>query len=327
MDGYTFEQVSEWLRTHVDGLSAAQRLQVSATLQRGSLRQQTIGIIEATAAPTLACPRCAARRLHRDGHAHGLQRYRCVGCGRTFNSLTGTPLARLRHKEKWLPYLDSMLDSATVRRAASGVDVHRNTSFRWRHRFLAWSKHDRQLPLCGIAEADETYLLESQKGARYLTRPPRRRGGVASRRGISGEHVCILVARDRAGRTHDAVTGRAPLRRAHLTMHLGPVLAQGCVLVTDGHPAYPGFARQHGVAHQAVNQSAGARVRGQWHVQNVNVYHSRFRQWLRRFHGVATRYLANYLGWHWAVDGGRIATAEALLRAALAAPPPYLTVT
>ncbi len=321
MDGYTFEHMSEWLRTYVDELSVAQRQQMAGTLQRGSLRQQTIGIIEAAAAPTLACPRCGARRMHRDGHAHGLQRYQCVACGRTFNSLTGTPLARLRHKGKWLPYLDTMLDSATVRRAAVRVDVHRNTSFRWRHRFLTWSKHDRQLPLRDIVEADETYLLESQKGARHLKRPARRRGGVASRRGISSEHVCILVARDRAGRTHDAVTGRAPLRRAQLKLHLGPVLAPGCVLVTDGHPAYPGFAREHGVAHRPVNQSAGARVQGQWHVQNVNAYHSRFKQWLRHFHGVASHYLANYLGWRWAVDGARMATAEAMLRAALATPP------
>ncbi len=93
------------------------------------------------------------------------------------------------------------------------------------------------------------------------------------------------------------------------------------MLVTDGHPAYPGFVREHGVVHRAVNQSAGARVQGQWHVQNVNAYHSRFKQWLRHFYGVASRYLANYLGWRWAVDGARIATAEALLRAALTAPP------
>ena len=136
MDGCTFEQWAHWLRTHVDQLSSAQRIQMSATLQRGSLRQQTIGIIEEAALATLACPRCAGKRLHRDGHAHGLQRYQCAGCGRTFNSLTGTPLARLRHKAKWLPYLETMLDSATVRRAAARADVHRNTSFRWRHRFL-----------------------------------------------------------------------------------------------------------------------------------------------------------------------------------------------
>jgi hypothetical protein len=35
------------------------------------------------------------------------------------------------------------------------------------------------------------------------------------------------------------------------------------------------------------------------------------------FRGVASRYLGNYLGWRWALDGGRVKTPEALLRAAL----------
>ncbi|MDB5932788.1 MAG: transposase, partial [Massilia sp.] len=52
-------------------------------------------------------------------------------------------------------------------------------------------------------------------------------------------------------------------------------------------------------------------------VQNVNAYHSRFKQWLRRFNGVASRYLANYLGWRWALDGGRISSPELMLRSAL----------
>ena len=50
---------------------------------------------------------------------------------------------------------------------------------------------------------------------------------------------------------------------------------------------------------------------------NVNAYHRRFRQWLARFNGVASRYLPNYLGWQWALDGRRIETAERLLGAAL----------
>ena len=219
-----------------------------------------------------------------------------------------------------------MLASRTVRGGAALVGVHRNTSFRWRHRFLANAKHDRQLPLRAIIEANETYLLESQKGSRRLTRPARRRGGVASKRGISSEHVCILVARDRTGSTADFVTGRAPLTRAQLDHHLAPVLGPGCVLVTDGHRAYPGFARRCGIEHHAMNVSAGMLVDGDWHVQNVNAYHSRFKQWLGHFHGVASRYLSNYLGWRWAIDGERISSAEVLLRAALG-PPPYLTVT
>lgn len=307
-------------------LSMRQRTAMARLLAVASLQEKTAALIEAARAPQLACPRCRSVRLLRNGHAHGLQRYRCAECARSFNALTGTPLARLRHRGKWLPYLDSMLDSHTVRRAAALAGIHKNTSFRWRHRFLAWAKGDRNLPLGGITEADETYLLESQKGSRHLDRPARRRGGVASRRGISHEHMCILVARDRTGRTVDFVTGRAPLTRAHLHRCLPTVVAPDILLVTDGHPAYRYFAWEAGISHRAVNLSAGVRVDGELHVQNVNAYHSRVKQWLRRFHGVASHYLSNYLGWRWAVDGGRIGAPEMLLRSALSACPP-LTLT
>jgi hypothetical protein len=54
----------------------------------------------------------------------------------------------------------------------------------------------------------------------------------------------------------------------------------------------------HSQANTPVARQAGVRVAGAGaiHVQNVNAYHSRFKQWLRRFHGVASNYLPNYLG-------------------------------
>jgi hypothetical protein len=99
-----------------------------------------------------------------------------------------------------------------------------------------------------------------------------------------------------------------------------PVIERDILLVTNGHPVYRAFARGAGITHRAVNLSAGVRVAGALHLQNVNANHSRFKQWLRRFHGVATRYLPNYLGWRWAVDGGRIGSPEMLLRSALSVP-------
>ncbi|MBV9249519.1 MAG: IS1595 family transposase, partial [Acetobacteraceae bacterium] len=33
------------------------------------------------------------------------------------------------------------------------------------------------------------------------------------------------------------------------------------------------------------------------HINNVNANHSRLKQWLRRFHGVATKNLSHYFGW------------------------------
>ena len=43
-------------------------------------------------------------------------------------------------------------------------------------------------------------------------------------------------------------------------------------------------------------------MQGAWHIQNVNAYHGRLKNWMRRFNGVASDYLASYLGWFRALD-------------------------
>ena len=92
-------------------LSRRQRLTGIALLQDGATQAAAIALIEQTAQADLHCPACAATRVHRHGHAHGLQRYRCVPCRKTFNALSGTPLAHLHHKTRWLAYAGCLLIS------------------------------------------------------------------------------------------------------------------------------------------------------------------------------------------------------------------------
>jgi transposase-like protein len=277
---------------------------------------ECLALIEATAKGR-PCPRCGGGRVHRCGQASGLQRFRCLGCGRTYNALTGTPLARLRKKECWLPYLQCILESRTVREAARVACVHRTTGFRWRHRFVPGAMRDRPATLSAIVEADKTYRLESQKGSRNLERPPRKRGGAARRRGINREHDCLLVARDRNGQTLDFHTGRGQVTAAQLHRCLKRALAADVLLISDGAVAYRHFAAQAGITHEAVNVKAGIRARGAIHIQNVNSWHSHFKSWLVRFRGVASRYLINYSGWQRILSAKRLTTPAHLLCAAV----------
>ena len=121
--------------------------------------------------------------------------------------------------------------------------MHRNTAFRWRHRFLSWIQQDRPSALHGITEADETYLLELHKGERHLNRQPRKRGGCATKRRISDEQVCILIARDRSKQTVDFVTGNEPISKIVLETHLKPILDQDALLVSDGNSTYGAFCK------------------------------------------------------------------------------------
>jgi len=271
-----------------------------------------LGLI-AHAAGTPPCPHCQCSRVHRCGEASGLQRWRCLACRHSYNALTGTPLARLRKRELWLPFLTCLLESETVRKAAEQIGVNPSTSFRWRHRFAPGAACEPPSLLSGMVEADETYLLESQKGSRCLDRPPRRRGGVTKRRSINRDHDCLLVARDRSKQTLDFHTGRGPVSSTQLERSLGPALAPDALLISDSARAYVGFAARAGIRHEAINVRAGERARGAIHLNSVNGWHSRFKTWLRRFNGVASRYLHHYSGWQRILDDARLTTPADLL--------------
>jgi hypothetical protein len=151
-----------------------------------------------------------------------------------------------------------------------------------------------------VVQVDETYQLRSFKGQTVLGRMACQRGGKASTRGLSKEHVPMLVARDRSGATTDFVLPAANV--AEVSAVLRRVVASDAILCIDGSPMLASVAKELKLAHEALNLKAGVRVRGPWHIQNVNANHGRFKGWLSRFHGVATSYLSSYLGWFRAID-------------------------
>lgn len=285
------------LTNELEKLTPHQKQVLSDRLRTAGQARVVRNLVESRVLEHLACPHCKHEKVSRWGSASGLQRYRCGACKATFNALTGTPLARLRHKDKWLEYTQQMAQDNSVRKSAQACEVHRNTAFRWRHRFLQLPNTQQATRLAGIAEADETFFLESAKGKkRGLARAPRKRGGKASKRGLSDEQIPVLICRDRTGNTADFVLEKAD--KEHIGAVLKPILASDVILCTDGGKALGAVARDMSVCHRPVNLAAGVRViAGVYHVQNVNAYGSRLKEWMRRFHGVATCHLANYLGW------------------------------
>ena len=248
------------------------------------------------------CPHCASQRLQRWGRASDLPRYRCRDCRRTFNGLTGTPLAHLRKKDRWGAQAEALITGESVVKAAKRCGVSGTTAFRWRHRFLAATALDKPARLSGIVEADETFILESFKGKRSdLPRPARKRGGKAAKRGLSAEQIPVLVARDRSGATTDAVL--AKLNRASVTAALAGIVTSDNQLCCDGGKAIVGFAREGGIPCQILPSPGAPRPEApNLHINNINGYHSRLKEWLRPFHGVATKYLDHYLGWRRTVE-------------------------
>src|ERR1035437_793839 len=90
-------------------MSRSQRDTLRLQLQGKVTGDEGVKLIEQSLADVAACPHCAGTELYRWGKSCDLQRYRCRNCKSTFNALTLTPLARLRHKDKWLNYEQALV--------------------------------------------------------------------------------------------------------------------------------------------------------------------------------------------------------------------------
>ena len=114
-------------------------------------------------------PRSGARRhLSAMALEHGLPALSLRSLRRTFDALTGTPLTRLRRG--MLGTLRDSLQhlwhfSCAERRAELGAAE--DTSFRWRHRFCAWTKA-RLKRLTSMVKIDRVF---------YSGRPPKAGAG------------------------------------------------------------------------------------------------------------------------------------------------------
>ena len=242
-----------------------------------------------------SCPHCQSDQLKRWGSSDDRQRYRCKSCLKTFNALTGTPLARLRHPEKWQTYLNGMSHSTTLRVAARECGVTLHTSFRWRHRFLAVLENDQGNNLGDIVELDETFFRESFKGQRSgLPRPARQRGNDKK---TDCRNIPVLVARDRSSHTVDGILSDESA--LEMQKHLKGHLSLKAILCADASLAHEKLARDMKLPLKELVTSAGQRVlEGVFHIQHVNAYHSHLKSWIYGvFHGIATKYLKHYLGW------------------------------
>src|ERR1700721_134784 len=246
------EDFAAWLSA-ISGMNEGQRTEAIAALEKAGAvgaegggsakkatrrgrREDALGTTSHERVEAQGCPHCTGREVVGWGRSHGLLRFRCKSCGRTFNALTKTPMAHLRKKEKWLDHARAMIEGKSLAKTAALCGVHPTTAFRWRHRFLRAPASDKPRGLRGIVEADETFILESFKGHRSdLPRRARKRGGTARHPGLHHDNIPILVARDRNGATFDAILPQVD--GASVSLALAGIVTRGNNLIGDGGKA------------------------------------------------------------------------------------------
>lgn len=244
------------------------------------------------------CPYCDSYLSKKFGSFHGRQRYKCGVCTRSFTQLTGTPISKTRYPEKWNEFVSCCVEGFSLRKISDRLDISVDTAFRWRHKLM--KVYESEQTLTGIAEADETFFLYSEKGNRSIkSRKPRKRGGTGKTAGISTDQVPVVVGKDREGNLIVGVAGRGRVSAKDIEKVLETHIDPDATLCTDAHPSFKAFAKANNLKFIQLNISKGKRVwRKKYHIQNVNSAHSNIKKWMARFNGVSTKYLQNYMNWY-----------------------------
>ena len=247
-----------------------------------------------------SCPNCQSENFVKNGKNRGIQRLKCKDCGTTFSLRTNT-VVHYSHKPlvTWERYIQLMFDGYSIRKIAKELKVSKGTAFYWRHKILSALKRIANSNLSGIVEADEVYFALSFKGQKSgLPRKARRRGRQVKKRGTSKDQVCVLTAIDREKNDWMKPVCLGNLSKTYLDGDFAAAIAKDAVFVTDNQASYPSFAAKREMTHRLLYSRQPPK--GAYHLQNVNSLHSQLKRFMRRFNGVATKYLDNYLVfWQW----------------------------
>jgi len=249
------------------------------------------------------------------------QLYGYSDCNSSFGDTTGS----IRYKSKygakaWDSYLEAFALRLPLREAARKCGISLSTSFFWRHKILdALNEASKKSLLEGVVQEDETYIQDNYKGnclaAKNLMKPVdpdkkpayatnrvsthrHRRGNATHTRGLSKQKICVPCAIDAKGKTFSKTAGNGMVQPEHLEYALPGHLAEGVVMVTDKTRASAEFCESH--EYPLVQLKAGPESRNGngYNLQKINNLHSRLKNLLRPFKGVATKYLDNYLVWN-----------------------------
>lgn len=248
----------------------------------------------------IKCPYCESSSIVGYGIQNNRKRYKCKSCKRTFSSITGTAVHRIHKKSLLNEYVFHMLSGLSLRKIAEELGICLKTAFDWRHKILNAINNGFPHKIDGLIEADETFFLNSRKGDKFLNRKPRKRGGSASKKGINKDHITVMTVYERkSGSFKNTVVCRGRLTKMAIAKGVGKWLdKKNSILCSDSHLSMQAYAKDNNIQLKTIFVRRKEYVFQKiYHIQNVNRLHRELKEWVKKFNGVATKYLQNYLNY------------------------------
>ena len=246
----------------------------------------------------ILCPHCNSNDIYSHGNYKGRKRYKCKVCKKTFNDFTGTAISGIKKTNEFQQYISLVVESVSIRKASTQIGVNMKTIFDWRHKLLSSMALMNGQSFLGIVECDDKQLNINNKGERNLDREPYKRpSDRETKRGVSNDKVSIIVATDRNGNPTMQVAKIGRIDSESIENTIGEFINSQNVLCSDSHPSIISWAKEKKLEHHTFIASKQHVKDKCYHVQHVNSIDNRYERWVKRFYGVSTKYLSQYLNW------------------------------
>lgn len=244
------------------------------------------------------CPYCGSEIVVKNGHKCHKQEFLCKNCRKTFVSTTNTLMANShKPREVWEELIEDTLSGHSLDFTAQRLGLYHDCTFRMRHKFLTALdrlQNEQDVHLGEVSELDETFVLDSYKGAPLqdeVNREARKRGEKANKRGISSEYVCICAGVQRGGSVMAKTVNRAKPSAVEIQEVFNDHIAENTLILCDGLKSYNSL---ESIAGCNIHSVKGETKTGFYHLNNVNAFHSFIKSRYHLYRGVATKYLNRY---------------------------------
>jgi transposase-like protein len=232
----------------------------------------------------LFCPHCHSHDVVKNGKSKGRQRYRCKSCRKTFNDLTKTPFAWLHDLEKVPDYIKSMLSGDSLRTAARKSGISLTKSFFLRHKLANSISRLKPSKQSNVHELKEIQINFSNKGSKIVKPHDLNR------------KVSVIFDTDRNMTLASEVQDSRTRTQNKLLQSIFNRRSKNLALCINKKSFIYNMAKHsifsiYGVIDEKIYEEF-------YHCKNVEKLVIKWRKWMKRFHGVASKYLTNYLHWH-----------------------------
>ena len=237
------------------------------------------------------CPYCHKKNFIKFGKYNGVQRYKCKekSCNRTFSAATNTLWYKSKKEPiKWVKYIELMFQRCTLRECSRKLEINIVTAFFWRQKILkSLIKVSSNQVL-----SDEVYLRKIVFKESYKGNPKAAREATEEATNYTyrkaRENIWVVAASDSNKKIIEAPICKKNWDKNSFVKLIYNKLDKKCKIYSSIDRYLNAEATKHnGVSIPATNESKKFMLK---YTMNILIK-------MKKFRGVATKYLQGYLYW------------------------------